>query len=78
MSPDRQRKRRSMLGTAAYILVPGERRKKAAGHFSRAAIEAAKGVRALSLPGGSGPDTGDAGSPGESSGRKDRQSIEIE
>lgn len=74
----RERDRRSMLGTVAYILVPGERRKKAAGHFSRAAIEAARGVRALSSPGGSGSKTGGAESSGESAGRGDRQRIEIE
>ena len=66
-----------MLGAAAYILVPGERRKKAAGHFSRAAIEAAKGVRALSLPSRSSSETGEENS-GDSAGRGDRQRIEIE
>lgn len=76
MAPEQGR--RSMLGTVAYILVPGERRKKAAGHFSRAAIEAAKGVRALSLPSRSRSDTSEAGSSGESAGRGDRQRIEIE
>ena len=78
MAPDCPKKRRSMLGTAAYILVPGERRKRAAGHFSRAAIEAAKGVRALAAPGRSWSDTSDAESSGESAGRGNRQSIEIE
>lgn len=39
-----------MLGVVAYLLVPGERRRRAAGHFERAAVEAARGVRALSVP----------------------------
>ena len=67
----RDRGRRSMLGTVAYILVPGERRKKAAGHFSRAAIEAAKGVRALSPPSRSSHDTSGVESSGESAGQGD-------
>ncbi len=49
-SPTSAGKRRSALGVAAYLLVPGERRRRAAGHFGRAAMEAARGVRALSVP----------------------------
>jgi len=36
-----------LLGVIAYALVPGERRTRAAGHFRKAALEAALGVRAL-------------------------------
>ena len=35
---------------AAYVLVPGERRRRAAGHFRRAGFEALKGVAALARP----------------------------
>lgn len=40
-------KKGSLLGAAAYLLVPGERRIKAAGHFRKAGFEALKGVGAL-------------------------------
>ena len=40
-----------MLGLVAYLLVPGERRARAAGHFRRAGIEALKGFGALAIPG---------------------------
>lgn len=50
MAPEDPARRRSMLGVAAYLLVPGERRRRAAGHFGRAVIETARGVRALSIP----------------------------
>jgi hypothetical protein len=78
MTPEGSRgdgKRRSVLGVAAYLLVPGERRRRAAGHFSRAAMEAAKGVRALSFPSrpdGKEQNSGEEGSPGG------RQRIEID
>ncbi|MBA2694246.1 MAG: hypothetical protein H0U65_17410 [Rubrobacter sp.] len=39
-----------LLGAAAYLLVPGERRKKAAGHFRKAGFEAAKGLGMLVKP----------------------------
>lgn len=74
MTPEGSRedgKRRSVLGVAAYLLVPGERRRRAAGHFSRAAIEAARGVRALSVPSRSV----DSGEPGKYP--RERQRIEI-
>lgn len=38
------------MGVAAYVLVPGERRRKAAGHFRRAGFEALRGVGALVRP----------------------------
>jgi hypothetical protein len=50
MAPE-PRKRYPMLGLAAYLLVPGERRARAAGHFRRAGIEALKGFGALAIPG---------------------------
>jgi hypothetical protein len=43
-------RRRSLLGVAAYVLVPGERRKRAAGHFRRAGLEVLRGVAALARP----------------------------
>ena len=59
-----------MLGLAAYALVPGERRTRAAGHFRRAGFEAARGVGALVIPRPEG-----RGQAPEVSGR---QRIEIE
>ena len=45
---DAGRKRRaSVLGVLAYVLVPGERRKRATGHFRRAGFEVLKGVGEL-------------------------------
>lgn len=43
--------RRSALGVLAYVLVPGERRKRAAGHFRRAGFEVLLGARELARPG---------------------------
>jgi hypothetical protein len=40
-----------LLGLAAYLLVPGERRVQAARHFSRAGIEVLRGVGSLVAPG---------------------------
>ena len=39
-----------MLGLLAYALVPGERRRRAAGHFQRAGFEFLRGVGALARP----------------------------
>ena len=39
-----------MLGVAAYVLVPGERRRRAARHFRRAGLEALLGAGALVKP----------------------------
>lgn len=36
-----------ILGVLAYVLVPGERRRRATGHFRRAGFEALKGVGEL-------------------------------
>lgn len=65
------RPRRPLLAATAYLLVPGERRKKAAGHFRRAGFEALKGLNALAKPG-----KPEEGSPG--AGRNKRQSINID
>ena len=40
-------RRRSRLGIVAYVLVPGERRKRATGHFRRAGFEVLRGVGEL-------------------------------
>ena len=44
------RGRGSLLGVAAYVLVPGERRRRAARHFRRAGFEALLGAGALVRP----------------------------
>ena len=46
MSEDTQR-RGSLLGVIAYVLVPGERRVRAARHFRKAGFETLKGVGEL-------------------------------
>lgn len=46
--PDRgERRRYPVLGVAAYLLVPGDRRKRAAAHFRRAGFEVLLGLGAL-------------------------------
>jgi hypothetical protein len=60
--------RGSLLGVIAYVLVPGERRVRAARHFRRAGVEALLGVGELVRP---------ETSPG-SSGADRRERIEIE
>ncbi|MDQ4062473.1 MAG: hypothetical protein M3122_00915 [Actinomycetota bacterium] len=40
-------RRGSLLGVIAYVLVPGERRRRAAGHFQRAGVEVLRGMGAL-------------------------------
>ena len=52
MAPEREgsRRRGSLLGVAAYVLVPGERRRRAARHFRRAGFEALLGAGALVKP----------------------------
>ena len=49
MSED-TRRRSSLLGVIAYVLVPGERRVRAAGHFRKAGFETLKGVGELVRP----------------------------
>ncbi len=70
MTPRRNR-RGSLLGVAAYVLVPGERRVRAAGHFRRAGFEVLRGVGALAVTGRSQQPDGEPGAP-----RRER--IEIE
>ncbi len=48
--PERRGGRRSLLGVVAYVLVPGERRRRAAGHFRRAGLEVLRGARELARP----------------------------
>ncbi len=48
-APD-PRRRYPLLGLAAYLLVPGERRVRATSHFSRAGVEVLRGVGALVTP----------------------------
>lgn len=52
MSPEGEGRRRrgSLLGVAAYVLVPGERRRRAARHFRRAGLETLMGAGALVRP----------------------------
>lgn len=40
----------ALLGVVAYVLVPGKRRRRAAGHFRRAGIEVLRGAGALARP----------------------------
>jgi hypothetical protein len=49
MSED-TRRRSSLLGVIAYVLVPGERRVRAAAHFRKAGFEALKGLGELVRP----------------------------
>jgi hypothetical protein len=65
---EQRRRRGSLLGVIAYVLVPGERRVRAAGHFRKAGFETLKGVVTLLRP---------EKSP-ESSGPERRERIEIE
>ena len=44
------RRGRSLLGVVAYVLVPGERRRRAADHFRRAGFEVLRGARELAKP----------------------------
>jgi hypothetical protein len=60
-------RRHPILGVAAYVLVPGERRRMAAGHFRRAGFEILRGVGELARP---------EKKPAEESVRRER--IEIE
>ena len=67
MAEQRQRKG-SVLGVVAYVLVPGERRARAARHFRKAGFETLKGFGELVRP---------EGQPG-STGPVNRERIEIE
>lgn len=48
--PESRRGKGSLLGVIAYVLVPGERRVRAARHFRRAGFEAIQGVGAMVRP----------------------------
>ena len=65
---EKERRRSTLLGVIAYVLVPGERRVRAAGHFRKAGFETLKGVGTLLRP----------EQPRESSGPERRERIEIE
>ncbi len=67
MAEERRRKG-ALLGVIAYVLVPGERRVRAAQHFRRAGFETLKGVGALVRP----------ERPQDTSGPTSRERIEIE
>jgi hypothetical protein len=68
MAPPEPRRRYPLLGLVAYVLVPGERRVRAARHLRRAGVEVVRGVAALVTPERTPED--------EASGR--REHIEIE
>ena len=55
----RGRRRTPVLGVLAHVLVPGERRRRATGHFRRAGIEVLHGVGALARPDGAGGMSGE-------------------
>lgn len=44
------RRRRALLGVVAYVLVPGERRRRAGGHFRRAGFEILRGIGEFARP----------------------------
>jgi hypothetical protein len=66
--PEEKQRGGSLLGVVAYVLVPGERRVRAARHFRKAGFETLKGVGALLRP----------ETPPESAGAQRRERIEIE
>ena len=47
---EEKRRKGTLLGVIAYVLVPGERRVRAAGHFRKAGFETLKGVGELVRP----------------------------
>ena len=65
---EKGQRRGSMLGVVAYVLVPGERRARAARHFRKAGFETLKGLGELVRPQGSQDPAGPAS----------RERIEIE
>ena len=50
MTSPEPKRRYPLLGLAAYLLVPGERRVQAARHFRRAGVEVLKAVGSLATP----------------------------
>ena len=69
MTEEGHRRRTPVLGVLAYVLVPGERRKRATGHFRRAGLEALKGVGELARA---------DGRRGQAEQTERRESIDIE
>ena len=67
---------RSLLGVVAYVLVPGERRRRAAGHFLRAGVEVLLGARELARPERTPEGTPEGAETGRRGERRER--IEIE
>ena len=65
---EKEQRRGSMLGVVAYVLVPGERRTRAARHFRKAGFETLKGLGELVRPQG----------PQDPAGPASRERIEIE
>jgi hypothetical protein len=65
---EEKRRKGTLLGVIAYVLVPGDRRVLAARHFRKAGFEALKGVGELVRPEKSQ----------ETSGPASRERIEIE
>lgn len=47
---EESKKRLPILGVAAYLIVPGERRNRASSHFRRAGFELLQGTGALLRP----------------------------
>jgi hypothetical protein len=48
--PEERQRKGSLLGVVAYVLVPGERRTRAARHFRKAGFETLKGFGELVRP----------------------------
>ena len=48
---EEERRKGSLLGVVAYVLVPGERRVRAASHFRKAGLETLMGFGELVRPG---------------------------
>ena len=50
MTSPEPKRRYPLLGVAAYLLVPGERRVRALRHFRRAGVEVLRGAGSLVMP----------------------------
>lgn len=57
MTSPEPKRQHPLLGLAAYLLVPGERRVRALRHFRRAGIEVLRGTGALVTPERKGAET---------------------
>jgi hypothetical protein len=66
--PEESQRKGSLLGVIAYVLVPGERRVRAARHFRKAGFETLRGLGELARP----------ERPPDSSSPASRERIEIE